>query len=285
MKNSLRIMTVPILMLFTAHATAQEVQFRRWTDPREGAFNLEVPVGWTVQGGTFRPYAGTGAITDVMLVSPDQRVRVRFGDANLPVTFVEMNQTLASLGYQEGSRPSTSSMILGYKTGMDFAAIYVRQMMNGRCDRLGWTRKGNYPDYVRQQNQRVAQAGIRMFSAYTAGDLSFRCETAQTVLVGYQFAETYATSYAGTATAWAIRQTYGFVTTPDRAALANTVMARALATMRINPQWFYGEVGHQQRLLTMQQRYTAYTATLMQVTYQVRQISLDRRARWRGSLL
>jgi hypothetical protein len=94
-----------------------------------------------------------------------------------------------------------------------------------------------------------------------------------------------ATSYAGTAATWAIRQTYGFVATPDRAALANTVVARALATMRINPQWFYDEVGYQQRLLTMQQRYTEYTATLMQVTYQVRQISLDRRVRWRGSLL
>ena len=49
---------------------------------------------------------------------------------------------------------------------------------------------------------------------------------------------------------------------------------------RSNLQWFFGEVGHQQHVLTIRQRDTTYTATLIQVTYQVRQISLDRRAHW-----
>ena len=261
------------------------LKFQRWTDPREGAFSFEVPAGWQVQGGTFRPYAGTGAVTQVVIASPDGQVRVRFGDVNLPTTFVEPNQTLASLGYGEGSRPSASSMVLRYLSGTDFSGYYVQQMMGRSCNSIGWTRKGNYPDYVRKQNQVAAQAGIQMFAAYTAGDISYKCKAGGKVLVGYQYAETYAVAYQGTANAWAIRQTYGFTSTPEQAAVANAVMTRALLTSRINPQWFFGEVGYQQRLLKMQERYYRYTADLMQASYEDRLKAIDKWAKERGELL
>lgn len=275
-----------VLLGVMSYALAQGgLRFQRWSDPRENAFSLEVPLGWQVQGGTVRPYAGTGVVTQVTISSPDGSVRVQFGDYNLPTTFLELTPTLASLGYQEGSRPSSSSMILRYLTGSNFAGYYAAQTLAQRCNRLSWTRKGDYPEQVRRINQMMAQNGLQPFSAYSAGDISFRCQAGGRTLVGYQYAETYATTYQGTGTAWAVRQTYGYLATPERAALADQVMSRALATNRVNPQWFWGEYGHQQGLLAMQQKYTAYTADLMQRMHTFRLEAMDKWAKERGELL
>lgn len=242
-------------------------------------------MGWQVQGGTTRPYGGTGVITQITIASPDGSVRIQFGDYNLPTTFLEPNQTMASLGYGEGSRPSSGSMVLRYMSGSNFSGFYVAQSFGQSCNRLTWTRKGDYPDQVRRQNQLMTQAGLQPYSAYSIGDLSFRCQTGGKLLVGYRYAETYATTYQGTGTAWAIRQTYGYIATPEKAAIADAVMTRAINSSRTNPEWFWGEYGHQQQLLQLQQTYYTYTAKLMQDMHTFRLKAMDKWAQERGSLL
>lgn len=264
---------------------SQNLRFQRWADPQEGAFSLEVPVGWQVQGGTTRPYGATGVITQITIASPDGSVRVQFGDYNLPTTFIEPNQTLASLGYGEGSRPSASSMVLRYMSGSNFSGFYAAQTLGQRCNRLSWTRKADYPDQVRRINQLMSQSGLQPFSGYSVGDINFKCQASGKTLVGYQYAETYATVYQGTGTAWAVRQTYGYLTTPEKATVADAVMIRAIGSYRTNPQWFQGEYGHQQQLLNMQTRYNAYTADLMQQMHTFRLKAMDKWAKERGELL
>lgn len=278
-------MVVLLLAGFGGVVLAQNLRFQRWSDPQEGAFSFEVPVGWQVQGGTMRPYAGTGVVSQVTIASPDGSVRVQFSDYNLPLTFVEPNSTLASLGYGEGSRPSASSMVLRYMNGSNFSGFYVAQVLQQRCSRLSWTRKAEYPDYVRQQNQLLMQNGMQPFSAYSAGDINFKCQAGGKLLVGYQFAETYANNYQGTGNAWAVRQTYGYIATPERASLADAVMTRALSTNQINPQWFRGEQQNQQQILNVQQRYYTYTAKLMQDMHTFRLKAMDKWAQERGELL
>ncbi len=285
MKGIWKIGLVLVLAGSFGSVLGQNLRFQRWVDPRERAFSLEVPVGWQVQGGTARPYAGTGAITQITIASPDGSVRIQFGDYNLPTTFVEPNDTLASLGYGEGSRPSTSSMVLRYMSGSNFSGFYAAQTLGQRCNRLSWTRKADYPDYVRQVNQMMTQSGMQPFTAYSAGDINFKCQAGGKTLVGYQFAETYAVGYQGTGTAWAVRQTYGYIATPEQAAVADAVMSRAMSTNRVNPQWFLGEYQNQQQLLNMQQRYTSYTAQLMQDMHTFRLKAMDKWAKERGELL
>lgn len=255
--------------------------FRRWSDPKEGAFSLEAPVGWHVTGGTFRARAGTGATAQIVLTSPDGRTVVRFGDVNLPTTFLLPTPTLASLGYGEGSRASASVMILRFMSGSDFAAHYVGQTIGRNCAGLRWLRRGEYPDYIR----RMAQAGISNFSAHTAGDVSYSCRIAARPAVGYQFSETYATTYQGAGTAWAVRQLFGFTAPPDGVALANAVLQRAIASNQVNPQWYGGEIASQRRTAEMQRRYIESTSGLMQQTYEQRMAVLGRRAEIRGDLL
>lgn len=261
------------------------LRFQQWSDPREGAFTLEVPVGWKIGGGTVRHYAGAGGVSEVVMTSPDGQVMVRLGDANLPTTFLVPNQTMSSLGCNEGCRPSSSAVVLRYLSGQNFAAYYVGQTMRQYCNSLGWTRQDSYPDYVRRQAQTMTQYGMTPFAAHTAGDVNFICKAGGGVWVGYFFAETYAVNYQGTGTAWAVARLQGYTATPEKAALADAVLQRALATMRTDPRWFKGELEQGQRVVQMQLKYNAYTVDLMQQMHEFRLKAMDRWAQIRGDLL
>ena len=235
------------------------LSFVRWTDPQEAAYSLDVPRGWSVQGGTTRPYAGSGALSQTLLRSPDGRITIRIGDVNLPTTFVVPNATLASLGYGEGSRPSSSSQVLHYLSGLDFAAYYVAQTLGGQCAEIKRTAARSYPDYVRQL---PALRYLRP-SAYTAGDFSFTCRSNAGILSGYAYAETYASAYQGTGTAWAVARLQGFTAPPGQTNLAFAVLAHALSTTRLNAQWFAGESRQQGVTAQMQQQSIDSSARIM----------------------
>lgn len=259
----------------------QGLRFQRWTDPNEGAYSFDAPVGWQVQGGMFRPYAGTGAVSQFVLTSPDNKVSVRFGDVQLPTTFIVPNETLSSLGYGEGSRPSNNSMVLRYMTGSDFAAYYARQSLQQTCSSLSLLERANHPEYV----SNLVKSGLSNLAAHTAGDVSFRCEAPGGARLGYAFSETYAINYQGTGTAWAVAKLFGFLAAPEQNALGYAIVRRVLSSTRVNPQWYGGELRQQQRTAAMQQRYAEYTADLVQRTYEERGSVLDRQAEIRGDLL
>ena len=231
----------------------------RWTDPQEGAYSLEVPRGWRVQGGTVRPNGGTGALSQTLLSSPDGRVSIRIGDVGLPTSFMLPSDSLASLGYGEGSRPSSGSQVLRYLPGADFAAYYVQQTVSGLCSDLKRTGGNSYPDYVR----RLPTLQYLRPAAYDAGDLFFSCRSAQGTLAGYAYAETYASSYGSTGSAWAVTRLQGYTAPPAQSTLALAVLTHALATLHVNPQWFAGESRQQGVTAQMQQQSLAYTARLM----------------------
>ena len=256
----------------------QGLNFRRWTDPNEGAYSLEVPVGWQVQGGTFRPEGGTGALAQTVITSPDGKVAVRFGDVQVPTSFVVPNATLESLGYGEGSRPSSSSMVLHYMTGSEFAAYYAQQSLGQACSNLKIAGLGNHPEYIRQ----LVNSGLSTFAAHTAGDARFQCSNAR---VGYMFSETYAVNYQGTGTSWAVAKLFGFLAVPEQNALGYAILRRGLTSTRINPAWYGGELAQQKRTAAMQQRYAEYSAKLVQQTDEERGKFLDRQAEINGDLL
>jgi hypothetical protein len=229
----------------------------------------------------FRPYGGTGAVSQFVLTSPDNKVSVRFGDVQLPTTFIVPNETLSSLGYGEGSRPSNNSIVLHYMTGSDFAAYYVQQTLQQTCSSMTLLARANHPEYVNH----LVKSGISNLAAHTAGDVSFRCDASGGARLGYAFSETYAVNYQGTGTAWAVAKLFGFLAAPDQNALAYAIVRRVLSSTRVNPQWYGGEVRQQQRTAAMQQRYAEYTADLVQRTYEQRGGLLDRQAEIRGDLL
>ena len=233
--------------------------FVRWTDPQEAAYSFEVPRGWQVRGGTVRPYAGSGAVSESVMTSPDGRVTIRLGDVGLPTSFAVPNATLTSLGYGEGSRPNQSSQVLRYLPGAEFAAYYVKASLGAQCAALTRTGGQSYPDYVRH----LPNIQLLRPSAYTAGDFSFTCRTNAGTLSGYAYAETYATDYQGSGAVWAVARLQGFTAPSAQVNLAFAVLAHALSTTRLNPQWFAAESRQQGLTAQMQQQSISYSATIM----------------------
>ncbi len=97
--------------------------FVQWQDPRENAFSLQVPKGWSIDGGMFR-FATVDIRAEVTAVSPDGKISLRLGDKDIPL-FTEPNPTLAMAGFHEGSLYSPGYgvvfLVKRYLPGVQFA--------------------------------------------------------------------------------------------------------------------------------------------------------------------
>lgn len=129
-------------------AAAGGLQFARWQDPREGAFSIEVPQGWRVEGGTFRhPAVDVRGAMEMM--SPDRQVRVIAGDPNIP-THTIPSQMLAMTGFPEGSWYSpgfnTRMLVRRFLTGLQFASEYSQKSLAARCAGFRFTEQRELPE-------------------------------------------------------------------------------------------------------------------------------------------
>ena len=88
-------------------AAGPRLDYVRWQDPKENAFSVEVPRGWSVTGGMFR-FAPVDTRGAVELTSPDGQIRITSGDAEIS-THTVPTQILAMTGFREGSWYSPST--------------------------------------------------------------------------------------------------------------------------------------------------------------------------------
>lgn len=201
---------------------ADALQFVSWSDPREGAFSVDVPRGWQVQGGAFRA-APVDVRPSVEVRSPDGEVVVRLGDPDLP-TFIE-----PIAFFPEGSvyNPyGTPMMSRRLTSGRTFASQYAAS----RCRDAELVAAADRADAVQQIN-----AIYRRYlpsAQITAGDATFRCGAR----VGYYFAGLQVSRMGGPAM-WKAEYLLGYLASPARAQEADAVMTRLIDSFAINPQW------------------------------------------------
>ena len=266
---------------------APAVSYVRWTDPRENAFSLDVPAQWRVSGGLYR-FASTDVRADVEAISPDQRIRITSGDSGIP-PFAVPNQMLLMAGFGEGSWYSPGygvrMMVRRYVSGTAFAQEYVENAAADGCAALRFTSARDRPDAVEAINRVNAQlggygVGVRL----SAGEVSFTCAKNGQRMEGYYFAATQLVQTPAVAQ-WSVPHIYGFLATPECAALSRSVLGRMIQSFRINPQW-----------AAMQQNITANTSRIVARTnqeitrlitegYEARQASDDEIARRRSNAI
>jgi hypothetical protein len=243
------------------------LQFQRWVDPTENAFSVEVPAGWRVWGGIKR--AGTISRQDeVVAQSPDGQINVRSGDVRLPPQFIELNQTLDSLGTHEGQLyPGTTSLVLRFRPAAYFAAEYAQRNMAQTCGNLRLLRQTDRPDYV----QGLASRGLLLGrNQYTAGEVIFTCQMGRQSYVGYLFVETSINRNPGVGNIWNVPRLEGFLAPAERATQADAVLQRMRASYAINPQWWRAEVGADERIAAQFRAYREFSTNLQQQTRDAR---------------
>ena len=216
------------------------VTFVRFQDPNEGAFSLDVPQGWRVNGGLVRK-APVDVRSQVLAVSPDNQIVLRIGDADIP-PYVIPTPLLAQTGFREGSWYSpgygVQMQVLRYMGGQQFAAFWVNTKISGVCGNLQMMSGRPLPQTVQAMNAIMARHG----SGYVrqrldAGDVAFRCQQGPMPMAGYLFAATLATGTAEGAGTWNVDQLQGYLAAVERAGEAQAILSRMVESVRLNPAW------------------------------------------------
>ena len=113
------------------------VKYVSWTDPKEQAFSLEVPKGWTYTGGTLRASLFDTRFT-ILARSPHDEMSVLIGDAGVP-PFTLPSPALQASGHAEGSTlqfPENMSLIMHYMPAQEFNRWYLNTYLRRSVDAL-----------------------------------------------------------------------------------------------------------------------------------------------------
>ena len=264
------------------------VQYTRWTDPRESAFSLEVPAGWTATGGLFR-FAPVDTRGAWQAASPDGRIRITGGDADLP-TFTEPNQMLAMTGFREGAWYSPGYGVRMLVRRFTPAAAFVQEYIASRV-----AQGAAALAFADRRDRTADAAGLNAlyarFQAYgaslhlTAGDAAFTCQRNGEPMAGYYFAGVLRTQTAGMQGGlWHVDHLFGFLAPQAQAGQAHAILEHMLASIQVNPQW----AAMQSKVTAESSRIVSQThneiSNIISSTYWNRQATMDELSRRRSNV-
>jgi hypothetical protein len=220
---------------------APRIQYVNWQDPAEQAFMLDVPRGWQIQGGTYRR-ASVDLVHVLQALSPDQKIRIQFNDANLPV-FAIPNQMLAFSGFQEGSWYSPGygvrMLVRRYSPGLNFLSEYLQQNYKPRLNQFEMVSQSDRPDIVANFNRIYSQFqtyGVQ-FTLH-AGESAFRFDQNGEPFIGYGMALTqvvYMPAMQGGN--WNVALLLIYTCPAADAELVKEAATHMFLSVKMNPQW------------------------------------------------
>jgi hypothetical protein len=200
----------------------------RWTDPKEQGFSIEVPRGWSIEGGMIRVF--NGAVPVIFAWSEGRAIMIQMGDSRYN----------SLVGEPMPQAPVATPGTRRYIPAMEFLPAYLRDpkavIKNVRFD------------FVRRLPELEASV-VQAQNALSGGGMLTEAQVAQTRFhatyqghdaVGYYLATTIHTRLpdlpVGT---WMISllQPAGFVAPPERAAEAEAALDHMVHSFQYNPQW------------------------------------------------
>lgn len=230
--------------------------FVSFTDPREGAFRVDVPQGWAVEGGMYDVF-GTKLIFYGM-TSPDESVVTFVGQTEILISLQPTPQ-LTQAGYPEGSAVYADNnfyiRVAAYQTGAEAARVLVEANFAPLCSQFEFTAIRELPDASGFTADQTA--------LISAGEVAYTCTIEGVPAVGYQYATTYATVDPTYGQVWMIQDIYGFIAEASRVDEAITALVRASNTLSISEGWIRQQ---QQQFAQQQMNDPAYYALLSQVS-------------------
>ncbi len=217
------------------------VRYTTFTDPTEGAFTAEVPVGWQVEGGVAR-FNASDVRPWLRLLSRDGSILVFLGDPNIP-SMIAPNRALLNMGFPEGSIYNAGYnqrfLIKSYLPGKQSANVYALNNLSRDC---------RNPDVKQYRDRPEVSAAInRIFRKYQSpfarerldtGEISRSCP--ETGHSQYVFAGTLLSqfqTYQGVFSMWVLNYLYGFDALERSASTALAVTSHMADSFRVTEQW------------------------------------------------
>lgn len=262
-----------------------QVAMVAWQDPREHAFELRVPRGWSVHGGLFRR-SSLDTVDAVDMVSPDRRIYLFIGDPRIPV-FTEPTQTLNMSGFREGTWYSPGygqrMMVMRYNPGDRYATGYVEHRFGGQYQGFRITASRARPDMTQRINQIYQQNNMPMFREHLSiGEVAFTFSDKGRTKAGYTMAGTQllqANGYGASSGIWTVKYLDGFVAPVARIGEARALLAKAVSSFRVNPAWVRMQQGVTGNVSQMVTETNTYISRTISQTYGNAQRTNDESAR------
>lgn len=163
------------------HAVGATPLVRSWqtfTDPNEGAFQVTVPTGWKVMGGTrrrnalqFRAWATT--------VSPDGGTILSMGDPDEPSYATPMYGFAPGSVYAGGG--GMQYIVEPLQSAQQYAVTWGSRKLNSLCSSMQVTGSRPRRDLLQQVSAFSRSQGIE----HDYGEATFTCEKGGVALSGY----------------------------------------------------------------------------------------------------
>ena len=197
----------------------------RYTDNAEGAFSMEVPVGWQVEGGMYRfGYLDVRWMMD--LRSLDGKVIIRVNDPNVP-PYVLPGPHSGPAGHA-AIRPNMFQMVVdNFREAKPYAESYAKQRFGSVCNSLAPSQSDWSP--TMPQDWQYAP-GARA----TQASLAFDCSTSDGPREVNVFART---SIQGNDGLWVVDPVISILAAPDRMHQAQSMVQRMIDSWRETPEW------------------------------------------------
>jgi hypothetical protein len=214
--------SIPTVANQTAHASG--VQWVRYTDSAEGAFSIDVPFGWQIQGGMYRfGYFDVRWMIDVR--SLDGKTIVRLADVNVP-PYVLPGPNTGSEG-QPYVRPQQFQMVVArYQEAQSYAELYAKHRFSQVCRNMT-ARPADWSPTIPANWEEVSSAKP------TDATISFNCDTSDGPRVATIFVRT--TLY-GNPSFWVVLP-ISVLSSPGHLQQAYAMTQHMIDSWEKNPQW------------------------------------------------
>jgi hypothetical protein len=213
------------------------IRWTRWTDPREGAFAASIPQGWSVSGGSIR-HSATDIRKCVLVVSPDQQIRITLGDANVGV-YLAPNSMYGRAGLRPGMSASLGDgsrlQIEPFLPAAQFLRQYLRGPVLRDCSGFNPLGETQRPDLAAAAERQVRGQGVSNVRV-TAGAISFSCAWNGKPAHGNYAAATLFVS-TGMMGLWYVDPLYGYIALEGREQEAETIGQHVYESTDVNSDW------------------------------------------------
>lgn len=253
------------------------LQYVRWLDPRENAFTVDVPAGWSVEGGMARNSALEFAPV-FELTSPDGRIWISVGDRNL-TGFTTLIPGWEAY-YPEGSwYPLTVGRlkVRRYLPGEAFAADHVHGVVARRCASLQQERSEDRRDLVRVLDDLYARIypQVGMARQLAAGEVTFTCQREGQAMRGYHLASTQLLTRDGRSGVWNVPGLYGYVAADVEEPVAQAALVQLIKSFAYTPTWLRMQQGVNDAAVGIITETSERVSDLIRQSYESRQHTLD----------
>lgn len=220
------------------------LEWVRWRDPLEGAFTVEVPKGWRVEGGLKR-FAPTDPRGQIVVTSPDGLVRASAGDWEIP-TFTEPTRLGVQLGFTEGKwyAPAGTQQFLirRYLTGLEVGRDYVQRKIGSSVAGLEIAKERERTDLAAPFVEEMRRAAVPGQSGRaTAGEIAFQGRLGERPAVGVYFCGTRVSTLQSPGidpiSIWGVVILNGWVAVKEKAGVGASVLDRLVRSFEYTPEW------------------------------------------------